>query len=444
MIGRKLSEIDMKWCIQNINLEQEIHDLSIQPGYTGAFVVFWWKNISLGYQELSADCFPISATVLSGIIAKTVGSTINHYLEKDLIPPPIQVKRIGQKIEQKYNLETIKKLESPLADLDQLCRLTDPLDTQESVSVVICTRNRPRQLDECLQSLQHLVNYPAEVLVVDNAPTSNATQEVVQRYPEVHYILEPRPGLSIARNTGIHRATGNIIAFTDDDVKVHPHWMERIRHGFQNPNVMVVTGLMLPAELETASQIAFHEGAYGFEWPCRPILYDFRYFEERKRFSTPVWQIGAGANMALRRQVVDAVGGFNELLGAGASGCSEDSEFWYRVLAAGWACRYEPSAVIYHYHRGDLASLKKQQYAYMRGHVAALLIQANQHHHWGNLFRLFVALPIHYIRLALKGISNRFQGNYRTVFVEIIGCFAGILFFIRHYSAAIKRQPTQL
>ncbi len=432
----------MKWNIENIDLEQEIQSLSGQPGYTGTFVLFWWRNIPLGYQEFSADCLPISATAFSGIIANTVTSTVNHYLEEDFIPPPPRIKGVRQKLEQHYNLETIKKLKRPLARLDQLYDLTGSVDAQ-SVSVVICTRNRPQQLDECLQSLQHLVNYPAEILVVDNAPIDNETKAVVQKYPEVDYVLEPRPGLSIARNTGIRRATGHIIAFTDDDVKVHPHWIERIRYGFQNPNVMVVTGLMLPAELETPSQVAFHEGTYGFEWPCRPILYDSHYFEEGKRFGAPVWQIGAGANMALRRQIVDAVGDFNELLGAGASGCSEDSEFWYRVLAAGWSCRYEPSAVVYHYHRGDLVSLKKQQYAYMRGHVVALLIQASQHRHWGNLFRLFVALPTYYTQRLLRGLYNRFQGKYMTVFVEILGCLAGTLFFIRHYSAATRHRLTR-
>lgn len=427
----------IKWSIENIDIGQKMQSLSVRPGYEGAFVLFWWRNIPLGYQEFSADSLPISAIALSSIIARTVTSTVNHYLEEDFIPPPPRIKGVRQELEQHYDLETIKRLKSPLARLDQLYSPNSSAETQ-SVSVVICTRNRPQQLDECLQSLQHLVDCPTEVLVVDNAPVGNETKEVVKKYPEVTYILESRPGLSIARNTGIRQATGNIIAFTDDDVKVHPHWIKKIRYGFQDPNVMVVTGLMLPAELETPAQIAFHEGAHGFEWPCRPILYDGHYFEARKRFGTPVWQIGAGANMALRRQVVDNIGDFNELLGAGASGCSEDSEFWYRVLAAGWICRYEPSAVVYHYHRGDLVSLKEQQYAYMRGHVVALLIQASQHRHWGNLFRLFITLPSYYIQRFLKGIRNRFQGKYMTVFVEIRGCFAGILFFIRHYAAATK------
>ena len=421
----------MKWNIVNVDLEQKIQGLSAQPGYTGTFVLFWWRSIPLGYQEFLADRLPISAMAFSTIIANTVASTVNHYIEESFVPPPPRIRGFRQKLEQHYSIESIKNLRKPLANLGRFYSLVASVEAQ-SVSVVICTRNRPQRLDDCLESLQHLVNDPVEVLVVDNAPLGNETKAVVQKYSEVDYVLEPRPGLSIARNTGIRRTTGDIIAFTDDDVKVHPHWIERIRYGFQDPNVMVVTGLMLPAELETPSQVAFHEGIYGFDWPCRPILYDARYFEERKRFGAPVWQIGAGANMALRRQAVDAIGDFNETLGAGASGCSEDSELWYRVLAAGWACRYEPSAVVYHYHRDDLVSLKNQQYAYMRGHVTALLIQANQHHHWGNLFRLFIVLPIYYMQRLLKGLYYRFQGSYMTVFAEIRGCFAGLLFFIRH------------
>ena len=66
---------------------------------------------------------------------------------------------------------------------------------------------------------------------------------------------------------------------------------------------------------------------------------------------------------------------------------------WYRVLHAGGACRYDPSAVVHHYHREDLPELRRQMRAYMRGHVVALLVQHARYGDAGNLYRLFVTIP---------------------------------------------------
>ncbi len=68
--------------------------------------------------------------------------------------------------------------------------------------------------------------------------------------------------------------------------------------------------------------------------------------------------------------------------------------FWYRILAEGWECQYEPMAVVYHYHRRGIEELRKQMYAYMRGHVVALLVQFEKYRHWGNLVRLLIVLPL--------------------------------------------------
>jgi hypothetical protein len=105
------------------------------------------------------------------------------------------------------------------------------------------------------------------------------------------------------------------------------------------------------------------------------------------RYSVPVWRIGAGADMAVRRRVLDLVGPFDERLGAGAAGCSEDSELWYRVLAAGFTCRYEPAAEVAHQHRDDLPAVRRQARAYMEGHVTALAVQYGRSRKVGELRR---------------------------------------------------------
>jgi GT2 family glycosyltransferase len=195
---------------------------------------------------------------------------------------------------------------------------------------------------------------------------------------------------------------------------------------------MAVTGLILPGELETESQLAFEIGYGNFGWGYRARTFDTRFFEATKHLGVPVWRIGAGANMAFRRRAFELVGYFDERLGAGAAGCSEDSELWYRVLAEGWLCFYDPSAVVYHYHRRDFGSLKGQMREYMRGHVAALLIQFGKYRHWGNLFRLCVSLPEYYAKSLLKGLLRGFDFRHRTFLTELWGCFLGVKFYLQN------------
>jgi len=91
-------------------------------------------------------------------------------------------------------------------------------------------------------------------------------------------------------------------------------------------------------------------------------------------YGVPVWEIGAGANMAFRKSIFDLVGYFDERLDVGASGCSGDSEFWYRILAEGWNCFYQPKAYVYHQHREEAKDLNHQLFSYMRGQVSSLLV----------------------------------------------------------------------
>lgn len=414
--------------ILHIELSEGIPPLSSVTGYDGLFVVFWWHNLPLGHQEILSTQLPMPATQLINLIVQTITPAVGcHLLESGF----------------KGTLPTVATLPKPtppsfqsLMDLNRpLATLQHRLSTlaKASVSVIICSRDRAEQLAQCLHSLQNLTQPPQEIIVVDNAPTTEATHQLVTRTPGIKYVQEPRPGLSIARNTGIHHSTGEIVVFTDDDVIVHSNWITRLQQGFQDPRVMAVTGLMLPAQLDTEAQLIFHQGTGSPGWNYQALTFDSQFFENMKPRGVPVWRIGAGANMAFRRKVFELVGDFNEHLGAGAAGCSEDSELWYRVLAEGWTCRYEPTAVVFHYHRSDLESLKQQMYQYMRGHVVALLVQFARYQHWGNLRRLGVALPRYYSRLFLRGLFKGFRKRRSTVPTEILGCLAGVKYYLQNY-----------
>ncbi|MBD2343062.1 glycosyltransferase family 2 protein [Anabaena subtropica] len=414
------------WKVLHIELSQDIPELHPEPNYQGIYAVFWWCGIPLGDRQIFTSELPIPATALLNIALQTITPAIGDRLLENGFKAPLPVVSPIPTWDKPPDFPALLALQQPLQQLQQ----TYTQSVNNSISVVICTRNRPKQLERCLRSLVKLSQPPQQIIVVDNAPSDDTTRQIVAQIPQVEYILEPKPGLSVARNTGIRNSTGEIIAFTDDDVEVHPDWCLRLQQAFVNPKVLAVTGLMLPAELETEAQVIFHQGSGDSGWGYRAINFDTQFFENMKHRGVPVWRIGAGANMAFRHQAFELVGYFDERLGAGASGCSEDSEMWYRILAGGWICRYEPTSVVFHYHRRDIDAFKDQAYQYMRGHVTALLVQFATYKHWGNLRRLCVTLPKYYVTSILRRLKNGVQPKYSYVFVQILGCFAGIKFYI--------------
>jgi GT2 family glycosyltransferase len=246
------------------------------------------------------------------------------------------------------------------------------------VSVVVCTRDRPDSVITALVGLTGL-RYPSfEIVVVDNAPTSSATREAVLAQfggdSRVRYVCEPRPGLSRARNRGVAEAAAEIVAFTDDDVRVDPWWLDGIMRGFRaSPGASCVTGLIATAQLENSAQLYFHLRE-GWGTACERRVFDL----EGNRDESPLYPyspgiFGAGANFAMSRTALKEIGGFDEALGAGTiSGGGEDLDMFMRVILAGHRLVYEPSAIVWHFHRTDLAELTRQMRAYGTGCTAAL------------------------------------------------------------------------
>lgn len=428
------------WKVLHIELSAGIPVLTVEPKYQVIYAVFWWHGIPLGHQEISAAQLPMPATQLANLVLQTIVPAVGDRLFAQGFKQALPVISPNPARDMPVDFQALMALDKPLKQLQE--RYSQPVSGL--VSVVVCTRNRPQDLARCLRSLQNLSSFPQEIIVVDNAPNSDTTHQLIAQISSIQYVLEPRPGLSVARNTGIRHSKGDIIAFTDDDVMVHPDWIARLQQGFQDPRVMAVTGLMLPAELETEAQLIFHRGAAGPGWGYRALTFDPQFFADMKDQGVPVWRIGAGANMAFRREAFDLVGYFDERLGAGASGCSEDSEFWYRILAEGWLCRYEPTSVIYHYHRRDMDSLKHQAYQYMRGHVAALLVQFANYKHWGNIRRLLLALPRYYKQRLLQELKTGWKSKHNSLLAEIAGSLAGVKFYLDNRKVpAVQSLPSQ-
>jgi glycosyltransferase involved in cell wall biosynthesis len=271
---------------------------------------------------------------------------------------------------------------------------------------------------------------PKEVIVIDNAPKTDDTKNIVSRFPNVVYYKEPRPGLDIARNAGIAQATCPIVAFVDDDVTVHPHCFYWTWKTFGDNSIGAMTGLVLAAELQTEAQYIF-EKEWRFNRGYQDKIYDREFFNSTLSYGPPVWQIGAGANMAFRKSILQSTGNFDERLDVGAAGCNGDSELWFRILAKGFSIAYNPRAVVEHEHRKEMQALKKQLFSYMRGFTVAALIQQKFCRDAGYKRHLFVRLPKWYLKELGKGFP-KYRMRYATIFSEIRGMFSGLLFYSKH------------
>lgn len=310
----------------------------------------------------------------------------------------------------------------------------------EFISVIVCTCNRPQALQKCIESLLDNDDKDFELIIVDNAPDNDDAKNVVEQFSNVRYICEERKGLDIARNTGAKASIYSIIAYTDDDVQIPRNWINNIKTCFSDPLTMAVTGLVMPAEINTKAQYIF-EKAWSFNKGYLTKIFNHRYFLDAVEDGVPAWDVGAGANMAFRRHVFNLVGLFDERLDVGAAGCSGDSEMWYRILAEGWNCVYYPHLYVFHQHRKSFKNLRTQLYNYMKGHVCALLIQYEKYGHKGNQKRIETILPAYYKRRFKSELKNIITGRFSSLFTEVKGCKAGKLFYEQHKN---KKQENAL
>jgi cellulose synthase/poly-beta-1,6-N-acetylglucosamine synthase-like glycosyltransferase len=129
--------------------------------------------------------------------------------------------------------------------------------------------------------------------------------------------------------------------------------------------------------------------------------------------------------MAFRKEAFQLVGLFDERLDVGASGCSGDSEMWYRILAEGWNCNYYPHLYVYHQHRSTMKELHSQLYHYMRGHISALLVQYENYQHAGDLYRIRKGFPAYYYSRIKNYLLGRTDRDNSGLLKEIKGCIAG-------------------
>jgi len=222
-------------------------------------------------------------------------------------------------------------------------------------------------IKDTLEAISKL-NYPDyEVVVVDNSAgeEKEKTAAVSQNFG-VKYVYEPRRGLNVARNVGASQASGEVIAFTDDDCLPEPDWILHTMQNFSDPTVWACTARIVQHSRDGAADL-FEEvagqdlGATKRVFTSDDVRFGLGFFlgnlskvtsKHMKSRAPAPFGIGHGSGMAFRKEVFQSIGLFDERFGSGAKlgGC-DDIEMLYRVLKAGHSIVYEPAAVVRHKHR---------------------------------------------------------------------------------------------
>lgn len=249
--------------------------------------------------------------------------------------------------------------------------------TWPKVSVVVCAYNEAATIDECLTSIENLT-YPDFEIILVNDGSRDATAAIARRHESVAVLDIRNGGLGAARNVGLAHAAGDIVAYTDGDVRVDPDWLTHLVRPFLTSDVVGAGGPnLVPADDPPMAQcIARAPGS-----PTQVML------DDRIAEHVP------GCNMAFRRDALLAVGGFNPIyLRAG-----DDVDICWRLQARGWKVGFAPSALVWHRHRASLRAYWRQQVGYGEGESWLKPHHPDQFQglHIGWSGRIYGPLPFH-------------------------------------------------
>jgi GT2 family glycosyltransferase len=333
--------------------------------YLGAVVVVRLHTFPLGFIHIAAARGEIEAAPLAEHIWQQLSSSIIGHCSMDGVPIPAGPSQLLAGLGDAGTLTCLAARRAILAD-------------PASVTVIIATRDRPDDLRQALRSVLDQCYPSYDVLVVDNASKTAATADLVKTLddgaPRLRYVREDRAGLGWAHQRGLHEAAGDIVAFTDDDVLVDRHWLSGIVEGFAaTDRVGCVTGLVLPRELETPTQV-WYEQYGGFAKGFNRRVYDLGTNRPAEPlFPFTVGRLGAGASMAFRRTALEQAGGFNPSLGPGTPARGgEDIDAFFKILVSGQRLVYQPAAMAYHTHRRGYGALRAQLSSWGIGYTAFL------------------------------------------------------------------------
>ncbi|MGL4377370.1 MAG: glycosyltransferase family 2 protein [Microcoleaceae cyanobacterium] len=407
--------------VRIINLNEPLQPLTDVIDYRVVRIFVKWNGSPFGEFDIINNYYPISINRL--------GESIMEKFGHELLPPPDISNHSQIETYLKLVLQPPQKL-APESEIFSPVIMPEKLSPEISVSIVIATYDRPDGLRNCLQHLM-LQESPRkiEIIIVDNHPSSGITEPIIKEFPGVILVKESRQGLPYARNAGILASTGEIIIATDDDVTTPPDWLEKLLGPFVRPDVMVVTGNVLPLKLEYKSQCLFQ--AYG----KGGLGKGFKRFEANSNWftrfwwqSVPTWELGATANAAFRAEIFSdpEIGLVEETLGAGTpTGAGEDLYLFYKVLKAGYTIVYEPRAWLCHDHRAEMTALRRQLYNYGKGSASYMWLICLRDGDLRILINLWLGLPWFNLRRIIHRILGRTHHPISLTLWEALGHLLG-------------------
>lgn len=262
--------------------------------------------------------------------------------------------RGGQRIEDwAFGLTTAEREPKPALLRVQKAFAEAPMPhdlTSPRISVAVCSYNGAHTIDWCLQGIKQL-DYPNfEVIVVDDG-SADGTGDIALRHG-VQVLRTPNRGLSHARNLALEAATGEIVAYIDDDASPDPHWLAYLATAFSNSGHAGVGGPNLPP---LGDGLIAHCVANAPGGPVHVLLSD----EEAEHIP--------GCNMAFRRSALQSIGGFDTQFRV----AGDDVDICWRLQEQGWTLGFSPAAVVWHRRRPSIKAYWKQQIGY--GKAEALL-----------------------------------------------------------------------
>lgn len=211
------------------------------------------------------------------------------------------------------------------------------------VSVIICTHNRDNYLGAAIDSSIGQDFGDFEIVVVDNA-SSDRTREVVESRPRVKYVYEPVTGLSVARNTGAKAASGEILAYLDDDAVATPQWLSILHAAYQNNPKLAIAGGKVT--------LLWPEGSLPPPWLSDGLAGNLGAYDlgENIIYIQNPGLTPRGLNYSIRRTFLEQIGGFDVNLGRVGKKLLSNEELLMteRALQLGWQVAYLPEALVAH------------------------------------------------------------------------------------------------
>lgn len=280
------------------------------------------------------------------------------------------------------------------------------------VTVIVCTRDRPERLRGCLEAVKSALRQGDELLVVDSASTTTATQQVAAA-AGARVVRCDRPGLSRARNAGWRAASHPIVAFTDDDCRPTPGWLDELTQPFADRDVGWVTGSVdvMPEDVGKDRPVAIVPA-----YPAGLIT----------RSSTE--PVGSGNNFAIRVSLLHQVGPFHESLGAGTWLCgAEDIEMFDRLLTLGHPGVHAPQAIVLHQQWRSARQLLRLDWGYGKGQGARLALLCRSDRAWG-WRRARELLWNDGVRSAARDLRRGYQFGALSTSIRTFGTVVGLVY----------------